>query len=365
GGVRGTHVVAGEVGDGRADGHRVGAEGGLGGKRNVELRVVGAGDGGHCVGQAGDGVAVEREGADVGPVERCRVDRLAEGHTELVESAGGGAGERRSGDRRGGGVVLPGRQCFVQVQSPTGDGLARQRSDWVGVVHHLVDDLPVGPGRVQVLDQGHRAGDERGGHRGAAEGGVAAVFVGAVDARAGGAEFHRVRPVIGERREPVGAGRGGDGDNVVEVVVGGIVGGDVVVGAGVAGGGHEDVTLGAGVVEGVEHRLVIPAAAPAVVGDLRPVIHRVVERQHGVAERPAAVGVQELHRHYLHVPVDAGHADAVVPLGADDPGDVRAVAVVVVGIVVVGNEVPAVDVVDEPVVVVVDSVAGDFAGLRP
>ena len=58
----------------------------------------------------------------------------------------------------------------------------------------------------------------------------------------------------------------------------------------------------------------------------------------------------------LHVPVHARDADRVVALGADDPRHVGAVAVVVVGVGVLAEEVGAVDVVGEAVAVLVHAV---------
>jgi hypothetical protein len=75
-----------------------------------------------------------------------------------------------------------------------------------------------------------------------------------------------------------------------------------------------------------------------------------------VAYRSASDRAQELQRHELDVPVDAGDADAVVADRADDPCDVRAVAVVVIRVVVVVDEVPAAPVVDIAVAVVVRAV---------
>ena len=114
-----------------------------------------------------------------------------------------------------------------------------------------------------------------------------------------------------------------------------------------------------GVAEGLRKRRV----AIAVVGDVGPHLHGVVEAPDGVARRAAAVGAEELQGHDLDVPVDAGDADAVVAHGADRAGDVRAVAVVVQRVAVVVDEVVAVDVIDEAVAVVVDPVAGNLAGL--
>src|SRR5262249_24208377 len=78
-----------------------------------------------------------------------------------------------------------------------------------------------------------------------------------------------------------------------------------------------------------------------------------------------AGGVEELERHEADVPIDAGDADAVVADRPDGAGHVGAVAVVVHGVAVVVHEVVAVDVIDVAVVVVVDAVAGDFAGVGP
>jgi hypothetical protein len=56
------------------------------------------------------------------------------------------------------------------------------------------------------------------------------------------------------------------------------------------------------------------------------------------------------------VPVDAGDADAVVPARTDRPGDVRPIPALVARIPVFADEVPAADVVDVAVPVVVDAV---------
>src|SRR5262249_24139846 len=180
------------------------------------------------------------------------------------------------------------------------------------------------------------------------------------------AQCHRVGAVVGETGQGVGAGGGGDRDDVVQVVVGRVRGGGVVVGGVVAGGGDEDVTGRLGALDGVEQRLREAAAAPTVVGDRRPVGDRVVDRRDGAGGAAGAAGVEELQGHQFDAgPGNAGDADAVVAHPRDGAGDVRAVAVVVERFVVVRDEVPAVDVVDEAVAVVVDAVAGDLARVGP
>src|SRR5262249_52057993 len=62
-----------------------------------------------------------------------------------------------------------------------------------------------------------------------------------------------------------------------------------------------------------------------------------------VRGRAPTVGVQDLHGHEARVEGDAGGADAVVRRLRDRAGDVRAVALIVVRVLVRGDEVPAGD----------------------
>src|SRR5262249_36774021 len=100
---------------------------------------------------------------------------------------------------------------------------------------------------------------------------------------------------------------------------------------------------------------------PAIVGDLDAHVDGVVQGGDGVAEVPAAVGAHELQGGQRDAPVDAGDANTVVAGGPDDAGDVGAVVVVVEGVVVVVDEVPADEVVLVAVVVVIDPI--DPAGV--
>src|SRR5262249_46807281 len=144
------------------------------------------------------------------------------------------------------------------------------------------------------------------------------------------------------------------GDDVVQVVVRRVTQRAVVVGALDAGRGHEENAVGAGVGDGAVQRPAVAAAGPAVVGDPRPVRHRVVQRCYGVGSVARAAGPEDLQGHKLHLPIDAGDADRIVPQGPDGAGDVGAVVVVVEGVVVIVDEVPADEVVDVTVAVSVE-----------
>ena len=161
-------------------------------------------------------------------------------------------------------------------------------------------------------------------------------------------------------------GRRGDRDDIRAVVAGGIGGRRVVVVAVVvARGGDEEAAGVAGGVDGVLEGLRVAAAAPRVVQDGRAHLHGVVDGLDGVGQVAEAVVVEELAGHHLHVPAHPRDARAVVAHRADGARHVGAVARAVHRVVVLVHEVPAVDVVDEAVAVVVDAVAGDLAGVPP
>ena len=92
---------------------------------------------------------------------------------------------------------------------------------------------------------------------------------------------------------------------------------------------------------------------------------RVVQRGDRGARRAAAARVEELQPHDRNLPVDTRDAGAIVADGADRAGHVGAVRVVIEHIGGVGGEVPAIDVVDEAVCIVVDAVARRLAWVAP
>src|SRR3546814_5342783 len=75
--------------------------------------------------------------------------------------------------------------------------------------------------------------------------------------------------------------------------------------------------------------------------------------------------VERLEYHDPRVRVDSRHAHAIAAIGGDDPGGNRAVAVMVPRLVVVSQKIPADDVVDIAVAVVVDAVARRLARILP
>src|SRR4051812_279773 len=105
--------------------------------------------------------------------------------------------------------------------------------------------------------------------------------------------------------------------------------------------------------------------SPAGVNDPGAVICRVENRPDGILLRAPSVSPHEPHRHEGHPPVEARDPLCVIPFSTNDPADVGPVPEIVLGIVVVLEKIPAVDVIDEPVAVVIDPVSRYFAGIGP
>ncbi len=157
--------------------------------------------------------------------------------------------------------------------------------------------------------------------------------------------------------------RCGHRDDIVVIVTGRIVRVGIGVGTRVARRGDEKDVVGARIGDRQVHGLGESASTPAVAGEVDAHHGGVFDGRQGVGCAAGSAGVQEFQRHDRHVPTHAGHADAVVAHAADGPGTVRPVAIVIHGIVVIVDEIPAVDIVDEAVAVVIDPVVGNFTGV--
>ena len=98
-----------------------------------------------------------------------------------------------------------------------------------------------------------------------------------------------------------------------------------------------------GVVDGFLLGVIIIEAAQAHADDVRPVVRGIVDALYDAEIGGIIVRAQDAHRQDLHVRRDAGAADAVILGGGNDAGAVGAVAVLVHGVVVPVDEVPALD----------------------
>ena len=279
---------------------------------------------------------------------------------------------RQRGQSRGTGAAAVEQLHGVEgVEPPTGDRPPAQRRQRVGALQDRIADL--GDGGVGIDRPGQRghAGNVRCGHARTRVGGVASAGDRAVDRPAGCAQVDRVGAVVAEIGEAVIMVGSRHRKHAVQSVVGRVVGAEVVVGGVVSGRGYKQNTGVAAGLDGGVHGRAVSAASPTVVG--HPHVDVVDGPHHrGVVDRPNRVGDvsptaagEELQPHDRPGPVHADHAGAVVAGAGDGPGNVSAVAVVVHRVAVVVDEVVSVDVVDEPVAVVVDSVSGNLAGVGP
>ena len=206
-------------------------------------------------------------------------------------------------------------------------------------------------------------------HGGAVVAGISAVGNSRGDGRAGGTKVHGRGAIVRKRGQVTGRGDGSHRHQAVPIagtrhalVVRRIVRGRFVVGGGVASRRDEQDAGIAATIDGVEQRLAEATTTPGVVGgyqvDAMPQfqVRQVVQRTHRIGGG-ATRGPQELGGDDGDVPVDAHHALAVVALATDGAGHMGAVRIVqtVIDRGVVVHEVPAVDVVDEAVAVIVDA----------
>ena len=232
-------------------------------------------------------------------------------------------------------------------------------------------DLCGGRLRVGGRHQGHEPGHVRRGHRRAAVARIAVVGRRRIDAHARRGHLHGRRAVVRERREPVRGIGGGHGDTRRSHGIGGVGAHGVIVRTLVARGGDAENSSIASRRDRVAECRRATASAPAVVrGDdvhaICPPHHRrVVQRGDRGARRTAAARVEKLQPHDRHLPVDPCDAGAIVADRADRAGHMGAVRVVVEHVGGVGGEVPAEDVVDKTVAIVVDAVACRLAGIAP
>ena len=206
------------------------------------------------------------------------------------------------------------------------------------------------------------------GHRGALK--IAVVAVGGVpagkDRIPGRAQVHGGCAVVGKDGQIIVAGGGGDGNDVVQVVTGRVNRIRAIVLRRVAGGGHEDDAGLAQAIDGVVQRPRGKArAAPTGVDDFRPFAARVIHALDGIGDEPVSRRVQKFARHDLDLPANADNTDGVVAHRADRPTDVRAVAVIVVWITRMVDDIDAMHIVHVTVAVVVNAITRNLARIDP
>ena len=259
----------------------------------------------------------------------------------------------------------------VGIEARAGNRAAGQRADGVGAVEDGGFYFCGGRLGVHRRKQPRHTRHVGRRHGRSAVPGVTVAGHGRVDRHARRTEINGGRSVAGEVCQIVVVVGGCNGNDVIVGVVGGIVAAHVVVGAAVACGGDEQDARLIGRGNRIGQGRGVSAASPTVIGgddvDAEVASHHrhIVNGLDGAGRRAIAACGEELHRHQLRGPVDARNTGRIVADGSDRPGDVRAVAMVVVGIAVTVDEVVPVDIVDVPVAVIVDPVAGDLSGIDP
>ena len=336
----------------RSDGLRVRGRSGRGGRDQVERARVGI-DRRRVQAVA---ARVERERA---PVERCaQRSRRAAGGTEDADLQRLPRADLASGRRRLDPRLRRRRapSRVVGVEPASGPARSGQGSERVDGTQEERLQSHAGRVREHGLCQRGNPGHVRRRHRRPVLEAVRAPAPGRVDVRPGRAQVDAPSAVVREPGLAVELVGRADREDVGDVVAGRVVGRRVGVREVVACCGQEELSALVRLLDRGEHRLRELVAAPRVAEDRDALRPRVEDGADRVGRRPRPVGGEELERHDLRAPRDAGHPEAVVACGGDRSGDVRAVAVVVGRIVVAVHEVPPAPVVDVAVAVIVEAV---------
>ena len=250
------------------------------------------------------------------------------------------------------------------MQPATGDDSSSEAGDGCRGSQDRGTHLRHGDARLDGGQQRHHTRHLRRRHRRARQDAVGATGKRRLDQRARRRQIDRRAAVVRYRRQRVRGGERGHGDHVRQAVVARIPRDGVVVRRLIAGGRHKRDT---GIPPGTDcllndHRKAGRSLPTGIHGhDVDAVIpthHRdIVDGLDDRARVADAATVLNLERHQRHLPADPGDTDAVVAHGPDDARDMGAVAVAIGHLVIVVNEVPAVDVVLIAVIVIVNGIA--------
>ena len=257
---------------------------------------------------------------------------------------------------------------LLNVESSAGDAFSGEGREFVSGRVEFSNDGGITIIGVSGAKEGDCACDVGCGHGCPAESGVRGIggVPGGVD---GGARCSHVNgecAVVGVVRiEFITRGCGGDRDDIIDGVVRRVAGSEVVIGEFVAGGCDEDHAGAFGSDDGALEGRGEFWTGPACVHDFCAVEAGVIDAGDGVRGGAEAIDIEKFAGHNLDFPTNAGDAFAVVADGADDAGDVSAVAVIIGTIAGVVNGIEAVNVINDSVPIVVDAVAGNFGSVGP
>lgn len=194
---------------------------------------------------------------------------------------------------------------------------------------------------------------------------IAVAGQGGIDCLARGHDIHAGEAVVGKPCQTVAVVAGGHGNQRLARITGGIMRVAVDIGAGIAGGGDRQMTGVGGEREGLGQRAVILPAAPTVVGQLRAHHHCVIQCLNRVEQASRAAVIEKFQRHDLCLWGDPRDPGAVVGGCGNGAGHMGAMAVAVHRIAIVVGEIIAMHIVDIPVAVVVQTIAGDLGLIDP
>ncbi len=155
---------------------------------------------------------------------------------------------------------------------------------------------------------------------------------GTVNIHAGRGHVNRSRAVIGKTGQGVVLVGGGDGNNVIQIVIGWVeMRSAVIIVSAVTGRDDDQDAQRPGSSDRVIKSLAISCSAQAHVDDVRAVLRGVCNGSGDVRGATATIRAEDPQRHDLDIPVNTDHPGSVVADRADRTGDMRAVVVKILG----------------------------------
>ena len=106
-------------------------------------------------------------------------------------------------------------------------------------------------------------------------------------------------------------------------------------------------------------------STPAVAHDVSTILTSVVDTFNRISSHPEAEWTEELTSHYLYIPCHSSDTDTVVANSTHCAGTVGAMTLLIHGISVIIEGIDSMYIVNPTIVVIIDSVAGNFTAIHP
>ena len=179
----------------------------------------------------------------------------------------------------------------------------------------------------------------------------------AVNGDTRGCHIHRGTPPVGEGSQVVSLIGGGNGDDVGEVVAGGVEGALIGVAGVVSRGGHHEHSLPLTELDGLSEEFGEIGRPPTGIDDSGTLLDGMFDGEDGVADRPHAMGVQNTQGHNPRLPHHPRNSLPVVSHGGNGSRNMGTMAMIIHGVVISVDEVPSPPVIVFAIPIIIDAIS--------